>query len=312
MTQIIALTGATGFVGRHVADKLKDKGFHVRLLVRSPESAQWLEGYEVIKGALEDEDSLKWLTSDADAVVHCAGAIRARRGDEFERVNYLGTQKLVEASLNAGVKRFIHLSSLAAREPQLSDYAASKRKSEMAVKQTGDNIKWTILRPSAVYGPCDRATLPLFRQLSGRLAFVPGSKGSRFSLIFVEDLAEALAELAGDIGGAEGIHEIADGQVGGYSWAELMAIAGKAQGRKIKHVFLPISVIRIAATFAQAWGMISRGSPILTAGKVRELFHEDWVCHGNLLEDVTDWRPKTDFAKGFRETLDWYRREKWI
>ncbi len=312
MPETIALTGATGFVGYHVAMRLKNAGFNVRLLVRNPQAVQWLAGFEVIKGALEDKESLKWLTDGSFAVVHCAGAIKARRGAEFDRVNSVGTRAVVEAALAAGVERFVHLSSLAAREPGLSPYGASKRKSELAVKKAGDAMVCTILRPPVIYGPGDPATLGLFKQMQGKRAIVPGSSSMRISMLYVGDLANAILQLVCGNQHVRGVYEIADGHPGGYRWLELAEIAGTSQGRKVSLVFLPQTLVWGAAYLAQFWGMISGRAQILSPGKAAELYHEDWVCHGNLLEETLDWSPEVDFAKGFDLTLAWYKQEKWL
>ena len=312
MPETIALTGATGFVGYHVAMGLKNTGLDVRLLVRKPRAVQWLAGFEVIKGALEDEEALKWLTDGAFAVVHCAGAIKARRGAEFDRVNAVGTKAVVEAALAAGVNRFVHLSSLAAREPGLSPYGASKRKSELAVRQAEDSMACTILRPPVIYGPGDQATLGLFKQMLSKRAIVPGSARTRISMLYVEDLARAILQLVSGEQRVRGIYEIADGRAGGYRWPDLAGIAGRSQGREVSLMFLPPALVWGAAYLAQFWGMISGSAQILSPGKAAELYHEDWVCHGNLLEESLDWMPEVDFARGFDLTLAWYRRENWL
>lgn len=312
MPETVAITGATGFVGRHVALRLKQEGFHVRLLVRKPEAAMWLDGFEVIQGALEEPDSLKWLTGNAHVVIHCAGAIKARRGAEFERVNYQGTKSIAEAAKTAGVKRFIHLSSLAAREPALSDYAASKRRSEIALRETGIEDIATILRPPAIYGPGDRATLDLFRQMSRRYAIVPGTSRGRISLLYVEDLAEAITSLVTSDETICGVHEIADGRPSGYRWGDMTSIAGKAQGMTIRYLLLPRSLVFLGGIIAEAASALTGYPFMLSRGKARELYHEDWVCHGNLLEDVLDWTPKVQFEEGFPITLGWYRHENWL
>lgn len=312
MPETIAITGATGFVGRHIALRLKQQGFDVRLLVRKPEASMWLDGFEVIQGALEDPDALKWLTGGANAVIHCAGAIKARHGAEFERVNYLGTKSIAEAARSAGVRRFIHLSSLAAREPALSKYAASKRRGEMAVREAGLEQISTILRPPAIYGPGDRATLDLFRQLSRRLAIVPGTQRTRISLLFVQDLAAAITQLVSAGEETNGVHEISDGRLSGYRWADMAAIAGQVQNRTINYVTLPAGLVHLAGLVTELASPLFGHAPMLTRGKARELYHEDWVCHGNLLEDVLDWKPQVQFEEGFRLTLDWYRQQNWL
>ena len=312
MTRCVALTGATGFVGRHIVARLQREDVHIKLLVRNPDIAPLKTGVELVVGSLEERDALDWLARDTQCIIHCAGAIRGRDKEEFMRVNAEGTGNLVSAALDNNVSRFVHVSSLAAREPQLSPYAYSKRQGEVVLRSAGGAMNWTILRPPAVYGPGDRETLALFRQLTRPVAILPGTAASRFSLIYVKDLAEAVCAVALTPAAVPGIHELADGHADAYSWAEIVRIASEVQNRSIRLVAIPGAALMPAGLVADLWGRLTGRAFMLTSGKVRELMHEDWSCRAALLDACTDWRPQTDFRQGFIKTLAWYRREKWL
>ncbi|TMJ23085.1 MAG: NAD-dependent epimerase/dehydratase family protein, partial [Alphaproteobacteria bacterium] len=217
MPKLVAVTGATGFVGPHLVAALARHSWKLRLLVRRWTPLPSLPGVEaeIVWGDLSDEASLRALVGGADAVIHAAGLIKARRPAEFDRINRDGTARL---SALAPDVPFLLLSSLAAREPQLSPYAASKRAAEEAVAARSG--PWLTLRAPAVYGPGDRETLAYFKMAKRGFALQPGQpRGrpeARLSLIHVEDLAEALA-LALDRPVPPGVHEIDDGHAGGYS-----------------------------------------------------------------------------------------------
>lgn len=310
-TGTIAITGATGFVGTQLVQQLRDNGRSLRLLVRNPDAVQHAD-VELVRGDLASGQALATLCRDTSAVVHCAGRISACSRAEFDAVNETGTRRIVEAALNAGVGRFIHVSSLAAREPTVSDYAASKRAGEQVVQELGGNLAWVALRPPAVYGPGDRATLPLIKQLTQRIALVPGTSRGRVSLIHVRDLASAIAHVVLDEELPGGIYELDDGKQDGYSWCELGRAVGAAEGHRVSCVFLPKSMLKLAGVVELALAKRTGRTPEVTPGKVRELYHPDWVCRHNLLQEHSEWAPLVPLTDGLRETTTWYRRQGWL
>src|SRR5438105_3133565 len=176
----LAITGGTGFVGSHLLTAARAQGYQVRALTRGWRPPQ--PGIVWVEGALDRPDSLIALCSEADAVIHIAGLINAPDRAGFEAVNVGGTAATLDAAHAAGIRRFIHISSLAAREPELSDYGWSKARAERVVAASG--LDWTIVRPPAVYGPGDRETFELFRMAKRGLVALP--PGGRFSVIHVE------------------------------------------------------------------------------------------------------------------------------
>ena len=310
-SSVIAITGATGFVGKHLTEVLTQLGKPLRVLARQPDKVRFND-VDIVAGDLSSAAALDALCKGADTVIHCAGKVAACSREEFDAANVAGTQAMVDAACLAGVKRFVHVSSLAAREPSVSDYAASKRAGEDLMSRLADGCSWAILRPPAVYGPGDRATLPLIKQLTQRLAIVPGTAQGRASLIHVRDLAAAIAYVVLEAPLEGTVYELDDGKDRGYSWRELTTAAGEAEGHKVSCVFLPKSVVRLASVIEVMLARRGGRAPEVTPGKVCELYHPDWVCRHNLLQEQSGWHPSVSLVEGLRETASWYRAQGWM
>jgi nucleoside-diphosphate-sugar epimerase len=313
MPGTVAITGATGFIGSHVLRRLAAEGWRTRILTRRPPiSPIFAEvSFEAVVGDLEDERALARLLRGASAVVHCAGLIKATTPAAFHAVNAVATRRL--AALAAGQPappRFVLLSSLAAREPALSPYASSKREGEAALAEAAGTMPWLAIRPPIVYGPGDRETLPMFRSLARGRLVLPRPHG-RISLIHAEDLGAAIAAAAAcPLSGI--VCEVDDGHPGGYSWREFAAIAAGAAGVPFHSVPLPRPVVA-AAGLASEWVSALRGRPaIFGSGKVREMYHPDWVCRPSPLQSQGYWQPRIQMAEGVAGTLAWYRAQGWL
>jgi 2-alkyl-3-oxoalkanoate reductase len=309
---LIAITGGTGFIGRRIVARFSDRGWRVRALVRRPEPSLVQSGAELVHGALEDPASLEALVEAAQAVVHCAGAISARSKNEFVRVNRDGTAALAAALVvQPRPPRLLLISSLAAREPGLSAYAASKRMAEDAVRETlAGKADFCIVRPPAVYGPGDRATLPIFRQIQRGLLFVPAAD-ARFSLLYVDDLAEIVARLL-EAPRWDGAVMEPDDDSGGYGWADVARIASAHLDRRVRTVPVPWLALWLPAACAQILGLVLRRAPMLTPGKLRELYHSDWTCRAAAGGPLPATSPRVTFDSGFAATLAWYMQRKWL
>jgi nucleoside-diphosphate-sugar epimerase len=301
----VALTGATGFVGCATLAELNARGHDVRALLRNPSKAKDLRATSVA-GDLASIAALDELVAGCEAVIHLAGSISAARRADFYAANETGARNIANAASRAGIKRFIHVSSLAAREPELSDYAASKSAGEAAVQEVMTSAKLLILRPPAIYGPTDRATLPLFRALTSSPAVLPGTAEQRFSLLYVGDLGRLLADALET--GEAGVREVHDGRPDGYSWSDLAHIASAHERRTIEPYFLPRALLTGAAFAMEPLARL-RGKPaMLSRAKVNELYHRDWVAKGPGL-------PLPDaigFVEGFARTVSWYRASGWL
>jgi len=310
---LAAITGGSGFVGRHLVAALAQAGWRLRLLLRrDPDVGDWRGAApEVVPGSLADAAALQRLVEGADAVIHGAGLIKAARRREFFAVNAecTGTLARVTRAL-APQARFILLSSIAAREPGLSDYAASKRAGEVAVLEAlGDRA--TVLRPSAVYGPGDRETLRVFRLAAHRFVPIPAPVHARVALIHVHDLARMIAALATcETKGR--ILTATDARPQGYEWEEVMQAAARALGnRRARCLHAPAPLLRAVAwagDIARSFGVPS----MLNSQKLRELRHVDWSAAHDELAQPPGWSARFDLPDGFADAVAWYRAAGWL
>ncbi len=307
---VIAITGVTGFIGSAVARRLTSAGWRVRGLIRSRSRDRrrltCCEELEIVEGSLEDSSSLRKLVEGCRAVVHCAGTVRGAYADYFNRVNVEGVASLVRITREVAVSpSFFLLSSLAAREPHLSAYAASKRKGELQLVAQAGAMPWVVLRPPAVYGPGDREILPLFRLMEKGIAPLVGDHHSRFSLLFIDDLSAAIQSFLEQPIGLQATYELHDGVNGGYSWDEVIAVFSRLRAKKLMKIQIPLPLLSLSARVNQVISPLVGRQPMLTPGKVRELKHLDWVCDNQVITTQTGWRPKVNLIEGLQKTMGW-------
>jgi 2-alkyl-3-oxoalkanoate reductase len=298
----VALTGATGFIGRQLCRRLDQAGWRVRALVRphSRNRHRLPPTAEACEVALDDRAGLHRALSGVAAAIHCAGSVRGATPDDFRPANIDAVATLAATCADlAEPPRVLLISSLAATRPALSDYAASKAAGERALASRTD-LDWTILRPPAVYGPGDVELRPLFRAI--RCGFAPrlGPRAQRLSLLHVADLAAAvLAWLDAAPACRQRTYTLDDGRPGGYDWPALVAAA---RGRlPVVTVPLPRALLEIAAQ-CNLWRVRWFGGapPMLSPGKVRELSEPEWLCDNSALTAATGWVPRIDLAAGLR------------
>ncbi len=307
MSRIVAVTGATGFIGGALLKALLAQGWEVRALTRGARTSAPAKNPRLhwVTGDLDDQDSLERLVHDAHAVVHCAGAVRGITQAQFDHVNETGVRRIANAILaQAHPPRLVALSSLAARKPSLSPYAASKRKGEKVLLELGDKVDWLAFRPPAVYGPGDRELLPLFQWMARGLAILPGPGEARFSLIYVDDLVQAILQGLEIAPGHSGIYELDDGRSGGYSWDDVVAIFSRLRGKRVVKCAIPAWLLRGLGEANLLMARMGGYAPMLTPGKVRELRYLDWVCHHTgSWRDISGWSPQVSLPEGLKNTL---------
>ena len=299
----LAITGGTGFVGSHVIDAALAEGYDVQALTRREQPPR--ERLQWVFGSLDDRPSLKELVDEADAVIHVAGVINAPDAAAFEQGNVEGTLAMLAAATAGGVRRFIHVSSLAAREPRLSLYGASKARSEELVESSG--LDWAIVRPPAVYGPGDRETLELFKMAKLGLVLLP-PKG-RVSLIHVDDLARLLLALTPRGAPKRLIIEPDDGTRDGWSHKEFAKALGYAVGRGNVSLSAPRPLMRLAARLDR---LVRRGKAKLTADRAAYFCHPDWVVSSGHYPPPGLWHPRIQTHQGLAATAAWYREHGWL
>lgn len=291
---IVALTGATGFVGGHLLDQALAAGHQVRALTRRAQPPR--KGVTWIAGDLARPGP---LAEGADALVHVAGVVNAPDRAGFAAGNIEGTRVVLAAAEAAGVPRFVHVSSLAAREPGLSLYGWSKAEAEALV--CASSLGWSIVRPPAVFGPGDTEMLDLFR--AARKGVVP-APGGRFSVIAVEDLAALLLALAAAPADRT-LYEADDGNPG-VTHSQFARMLGAAVGRPVLPLPIPGPLLSLGARIDRLW----RGPKAkLTPDRAAYIRHPDWTVDPARRPLPALWRPTRPTAQALAATARWYRQQ---
>lgn len=296
----LAITGATGFVGKRLVALALAQGHSVAALTRRPRAGG--DGVNWVFGSLETPNALTSLMRGADAAIHVAGVVNAADRAGFASGNIDGTQTVVAAARQMDVRRFVHVSSLAAREPDLSNYGWSKAEAERIV--VGSDAAWDIVRPPAVYGPGDRDMLEIFRMAKRGVALLP--PGGRMSAIHVDDLARLLLALA-QATATRTILEPDDGRPDGWSHAEFARAVGDAVGRQVRPMALPRTLMTIGAMIDRR---VRGDSARLTPDRVSYMCHPDWVSDPRRRPPADLWQPQIPTPEGLGETAAWYRAER--
>lgn len=301
MTLTLAITGATGFVGQAVIDHALTQGHRVQALARRPQAAR--EGVAWIAGDLADGAAHVALCEGADALIHIAGAVNVPTRAAFAAANIAGTQAIVDAATATGVRRFVHVSSLAAREPTLSNYGWSKAGAEDVV--LASSLDWTIVRPPGIYGPRDLDVLEMFRMAKRGIMLLPPR--GRGSWIHVEDLARLLLTLAS--GGAS--HAILEPDDGTPVTHEQMAQAiAQALGKaSVTTLHAPRPLLNLAA---RADRLLRGDKAKLTPDRASYMAHPDWTSNPALRPDPALWQPQISASDGLAATARWYREQGWL
>lgn len=297
-TKTVAVTGATGFVGSTLLKAATNQGLQVRALTRRPQPE--MAGVTWIEGALDMPDSLARLVEGADAVIHVAGVVNAPTRDGFEQGNIRGTEAIVVATKAAGVKRFVHVSSLAAREPQLSVYGWSKAEAERVVASSG--LDWVMVRPPAIYGPGDMEMLDIFKMAKTGIMLMPPA--GQLSVIHAGDLATLLLALTGHNAPNGHIFEVDDGTANGWTHAAFAKAIAAALSCRALVLSTPRPILKLGSILDR----LLRGNKAkLTADRVNYFCHPDWRIDPAKRPDHGLWAPQIETAAGLAETAAAYR-----
>ncbi len=305
---VAALTGGTGFLGRYIVQAFAEAGWRIRLLVRRAPSHPMLEAMplELERGSLEDAEALSRLVSGATVVIHAAGLVKASHRSEFMGANRDGAARIAAAVAAApDVSRIVLISSLAAREPQLSPYAESKRAGEEAITTVLGEGRRVILRPSVIYGPWDREGVAMLRLANGPVAPAILAPEPRIAMVHARDTAAAVLAMA-EATVAPGCFDVSDARRDGYGWRELLHVIGNALGRHPRTIPIPDAVL-LAAGLANDGLTALTGRPrIFGRGKAREILHRDWSIDPARQIPAALWQPRIGLETGMRETAAWW------
>lgn len=304
MTRRIAVTGASGFIGRHVTDALALRG-DVPIAIARPFSAPAL--VDAFRGV--------------DALVHLAGVVSALRERDYVTANVEGTRVVAEAARDAGVP-MIHISSLAAagpaspRAPRSEDdppapvnaYGRSKLGGERAVSAIG-GLRWTTLRPGVVYGPRDRALLPLFHFAARGLMPLVGRADAAYTFVHVRDLVRAIAAAVDHPASGETIFV---GHPDPVTTRDILEGVRAASGARAAIVRVPMMLTHAAALAGDLAGMV-RGRPwVINSRRYVELASEGFACRVDRLRDRLGVVAELGLPEGLADAYAWYRQEGWL
>ncbi|MEO0085664.1 MAG: NAD-dependent epimerase/dehydratase family protein [candidate division WOR-3 bacterium] len=315
------VTGASGFIGSHLCDLLLEQGYSVRAMVRRTSNRRWLDGrpLELVTGDLSDSDSLARACAGMELVFHAGAAVMPKDKSEFERVNHEGTRSLAQAAEQAGVRRLVMFSSIAAVGPAaaldqpltegcaprpVSRYGRGKLKAEQALTALKDRLHSVILRLPVVYGPRDREVLLLWKQVAKGFLAVPECVSS---LVYVADATRAALLAAEAEVASASVYFVSDGSC--HTCDELCRAAERVLDRKVRRVKVPRWLVRLAGRLNE-W--LSREGSMLNSDKARELACPYWVCSPGRAKVELGFEPEFELERGLRLTLDWYRQEGWL
>lgn len=325
----VLVTGASGFLGSHIAERLANEGHDVRVLVRQSSNRDFLGGFphEEAIGDVADAESLPAAVDGIEGVAHAAGLVKARDEAQFASVNGRGTANLLAAiekhALN--FQRFVYVSSLSAHGPSpdgrprpvdaepkpVSAYGRTKLLGEMAVRESALADKAVILRMPVIYGPRDPALAPLFQAVRFRFAPLLMGGRNRVSVVYAEDAARAvISALTAEADVAGKVYTPEDGNV--YTWRDLLRAVEGYAGHSALAVPVPRLGYDFAALLAEVGAKVVRRPVIFTRDKVREMAQRSWVCSAETLTRDVGWRAEVDITEGARRTGEWYRAHGWI
>lgn len=324
------VTGATGFIGSHIADLLHSKGYDIVCTIRSSSNMRWLKDkpYSLVETSLSDKAGLVKALDGVDIVFHLAGLTTAKNEADFMRGNRDGTRTLLDAVLeaNSNIKRFVHISSLAAVGPAesldmpvtestpfhpLTAYGRSKKAAEDEVMKEKMRIPITIVRPPAVYGQRDTEILTFFQTVNKGIAPLIGFDEKRVSLIHGLDLARGIIEAGESLNTVGKPYFVSSKQY--YTWEEIGKTTQEILGKKrILTVRIPHPVVFALAAAAGFFNRFSAKPGVLNYEKGIDITRQYWICSIDNAEKDFQFKEEFSLEQGIQQTIEWYKQQGWL
>jgi nucleoside-diphosphate-sugar epimerase len=325
---ISVVTGASGFVGSHLVDRLIKEGHHVKCILRKSSSRKWLDSkpVEIIDTGLFDRDKLKTILKDADYLFHVAGVVKAKHYQDYLNGNVETTRALLEtvAEVNPRIKKVVIVSSLTACGPSingitsteetiehpLTRYGKSKLEQEKLAKSFMDRLPITLIRPPAVFGPRDTEIFLVFKTFKAGLMTLIGFDKKELSLVYVEDLVNGIY-LAAVSNKSDGqTYFIAAEEIN--NWIEVSGYLSKALGKKAINLHLPHFIVYSVAAIAQFFALFSSKAATFNIEKARDFVQNAWTCDVSKAKKELGYSQSISIEEAMIRTADWYKKEKWL
>ena len=325
---VSVVTGGTGFVGSHLVDLLLEKGHTVKCIVRKTSNLRWLEGkpVEIIDSGLYDKEKLKEVLKDADYLFHVAGVVKAKKWEDYYNGNVTPAKNLLEAlvEVNPQIKRVIVVSSQTVSGPAkdgkpvteemepkpITRYGKSKLEEEKLVLSFKEKLPITIVRPPAVYGERDTEIYLFFKTYKQGLMTKVGFDRKLVSIINVKDLVKGIF-MAATSPKAEGeIYFITSKEF--YDWDQIGDVTAKAFGKKALKISLPHFLVYGVAVIAEFFSLFSSKAATFNIEKARDFVQKYWICSPEKAKRDFGFVQEISLEEGIKQTIDWYKREKWL
>ena len=325
---VVLLTGATGFIGSHLAEHLIKQGYRVRCIVR-PETVKpkWIDGLplEIVRASLTDRTALHTTTAGVRTIIHVAGVTKAKRHEDFRRGNVDTTASLLDVARRIpDLKRFCCISSLTVSGPSpsgrlvteaepanpITAYARAKWEAEELCHAAARELPVTVIRPPIVYGPRDHDVLEMFRWVRYGLHPVIGSPDKTLSVVHVQDLVRGIALAAFDHRGVGRTYNIANEMP--YRYDELIRLIAEVVGRRPLRFPFPTPLLYVVAGLVEAISILGPSPAVLSIDKARDMVQPHWVSDPGLIHRELGFRSSIGITEGFRETYHWYRDQGWL
>jgi len=324
----VFITGATGFIGSHLTDKLINKNYEIRCLARKTSNLRWLKDkpVELVYGDLWDDKILEKAIEDVDYVYHVGGVNFAKKKEDYFRGNTEGTENLIKIThrVNPDLKKFLYTSSQTAVGPSfgnkpvdenteyhpITTYGRSKMEAEKVVRKYFDKMNCTIVRAPAVYGPRDVAILEYFKTMSKGLQPLIGFNNKMVSLIHSSDLVDGMILAAESEKAVSNIYFISSEKF--YTWKEVGELTSKLMNKRTITIKIPHFIVYFVGANAQFFSMFSKKPAIMNLEKCRDLTTQYWICSTEKAKRELGYKETLGLEKGLKDTIDWYKEMKWI
>ena len=322
------VTGASGFIGSHIVDRLLTRGYDVRVLLRRTSSTEWLDVQRVerITGDLFDEEALRQAVDGVDYIYHSAGLTKAKTEAEYFRANTVGTTNLLRAAVEGGqkIRRFVFISSQTASGPSpgptpmteeapphpITTYGRSKLQAEQECMKVSSQLPFTIVRPPAVFGPRDKDIFEYFHTFSRGLQPMVGFSEKYLSLIHVTDLVRGVM-LAGESPKAAGqTYFISSDRA--YGWKEVGEVTRAAMGKRAVRVRIPEPAVYLIAGLSEFFSLFSTKPALVNLEKARDMVQQYWTCDSSKARRDFGYGQEISLEEGIRTTIEWYRKHGWM